>query len=243
MAESVKKDKKIRTLGDRNKNQTSDGIIQSGVTNDDWIEFDASFFSYSSSNVITVSTIDISDYFQVGDKIKLYQNSLTKYLYIRAIGSTTITLTGGSDYSYTNHAITWIRMSRMATPFGFPAKFNWTPSKTYEFPHLVTGVTSEYAYFRMEGSIISFWYGLALTISSGTTAGYIQVDYPWTLDLPISGTDFFTHVGIAVVSMGSMQFRVLSSATNLSIFTMQSAGAEGLTYFDGSVEWVLPLEE
>ncbi len=70
--------------------------------------------------------------FTPGTKIKVTQTS-TKYFYVvsssYASPYTTVTITGGSDYSLTaNPSARWI--SYQANPQGFPDWFNWAPTVT-----------------------------------------------------------------------------------------------------------------
>lgn len=85
-------------------------------------------WTWASSTTITVPT-DATTRFQKGDKIWC-TNSGTKYFYVVGVAATTLTVSGGSDYSVANAAISSIKMSRYPHPFGFPTQFNWVPTFT-----------------------------------------------------------------------------------------------------------------
>jgi len=71
-------------------------------------------------------------FFPVGTKIKFIQGGQTKYFYVISAaysgGNTTVTVTGGSDYSVANQPITEFHIAH-GTAFGFPEWFNWTPTQ------------------------------------------------------------------------------------------------------------------
>lgn len=94
---------------------------------DGWIEVSDSW-SYASATTVTVPT-DAATKYSVGDKIK-FDNSSTKYFYIVAIAATTLTLSGGTDYTVANSAISAIYYSKAETPLNFPASFNYSPTIT-----------------------------------------------------------------------------------------------------------------
>lgn len=85
-------------------------------------------WTYASASTITVPS-GATALYQAGDKLWM-TNSGTKYFYITSVASTTLTVTGGSDYTVANAAISSIYVSRADWPFGFPAHFNWTPTLT-----------------------------------------------------------------------------------------------------------------
>lgn len=86
----------------------------------------ADTWTYASATTITVPTGAASLY-SVGDKIKLTQTT-TKYFYVVAVADTVLTITGGSDYTLANAAITSPYVAHTANPVGFPQWFNYTPT-------------------------------------------------------------------------------------------------------------------
>lgn len=92
--------------------------------NSGWIPADQSW-AYASANTITVPSGATAIY-SVGDKIKITQTTV-KYFYVTAVADTTLTVTGGTDYTVANAAITENYYSKAASPVGFPGWFSWTP--------------------------------------------------------------------------------------------------------------------
>lgn len=89
---------------------------------------------YASASTFTVPG-DITPYIQKGDKFRLTQPTLgTKYGYILSASygapNTTITIAVNTDYTIANEAITNFWVSRLSLPYGFPTRFNWTPTLT-----------------------------------------------------------------------------------------------------------------
>lgn len=80
-------------------------------------------WSYASSTTITVPSGAASIY-QIGDKIKITQTT-DKFFIVTAVADTLLTVTGGSDYSVANAAITSPYISRIERPFGWPGWFNY----------------------------------------------------------------------------------------------------------------------
>jgi hypothetical protein len=95
-----------------------------------WIPAEETW-TYASSTTFTISG-DKTGKYQKGDKIKLTQTSV-KYFYIIGVSyssnNTTITVTGGSDYSLANATITNPCFSKIENPQGFPISgFSYTPT-------------------------------------------------------------------------------------------------------------------
>ena len=110
-----------------NKIQNSGVIINdsgqiSGDGLDGWI-YDTDTWSYVSTTSFKVSGKDVRYKFPKGTKIKLVQSGSTKYFYVTATAysaDTTITITGGSDYSLANATISGQAYSYAAAPQDFP---------------------------------------------------------------------------------------------------------------------------
>lgn len=85
--------------------------------NTGWIPADQSW-AYASANTITVPSGATAIY-SVGDKIKITQTTV-KYFYVTAVADTTLTVTGGTDYTVANDAITSPYYSKATSPVGFP---------------------------------------------------------------------------------------------------------------------------
>ncbi len=96
-----------------------------------WLEAgDGETWTYASSDDPTYTltiTGDKTGKYQKGDKLKLTNDGSTKYFYVTDVSysspNTTLTLTGGNDYSLANAAITNPYYSKVENPQGFPACF------------------------------------------------------------------------------------------------------------------------
>ncbi len=99
---------------------------------DGWIPFSEAA-TYATASTFTVTGLDLTSIISKGDKLKL-NNTTLKYFYVTGVsfggGDTTVTVTGGSDYSLANAAITSVYYSKLETPNGFPDWFSYTPSFT-----------------------------------------------------------------------------------------------------------------
>lgn len=90
---------------------------------------------FGSSTTFTYPA-DLTGILDAGDKIKVTNNGSVKYFYVLppvlfSAGSSTVTITGGSDYSLVNSGspvMASLYYSKMATPHGFPQWFNYTPT-------------------------------------------------------------------------------------------------------------------
>lgn len=144
-----------KTLGNPLFQGTWDGWI---AANETW--------TYASATTITVPSGAASRY-QKGDKIKITNNSATKYFYIVSVADTVLTVTGGSDYTVHDSAISNNFYSKIENPQGFPVWFNWTPSYgagAGTFSSVTTGV----AKFMVKGDSYIAMIRCAGTLSDAT---------------------------------------------------------------------------
>jgi hypothetical protein len=78
------------------------------------------------ATTITVASGAASIY-QKGDKLRFKQTAGTYvYMYVVSVADTVLTVTGGSDYTVANEAITVPAYSHIENPLGFPQWFNLT---------------------------------------------------------------------------------------------------------------------
>jgi hypothetical protein len=86
-------------------------------------------WSYASATTINVSSGATSVY-SVGDKIRFKQTAGTYvYFYVTAVADALLTVTGGSDYTVANEAITANYYSKSSSPVGFPQWFAYTTTR------------------------------------------------------------------------------------------------------------------
>jgi hypothetical protein len=137
-------------------------------------------WTYASSTSFTISGDKTSKY-SVGDKLKLDQSGV-KYFYVTAVSysnpNTTVTITGGSDYTLANSAISSPRYSKLETPSGFPVWFNYSAVASGS-----TGSAGTYSQdnqtrrFKLEGTYCSFNISFRIT-DKGSWTGNVLVNRP-----------------------------------------------------------------
>ena len=124
---------------------------------------------YVSTTSVRFVGINLTSVFPVGTKIKCTQTTV-KYFYVIAAaysgGDTTLTLTGGSDYTVADAAITEFAYSHAAVANGFPDWFNYVPTYGGSGSMTYTSVTTDYAKFKLDGILL-----LLKLICTGTTGG------------------------------------------------------------------------
>ena len=109
-----------------NENQSIDNdayLYAVSVTNGGWIPATGVAWTYASATTISVPSGAASIY-SVGDKIRIKQGAGYKYYYVVVVADTLLTVTGGSDFTVANAAITDNYYSKATSPVGFPATFN-----------------------------------------------------------------------------------------------------------------------
>ena len=132
----------------------SGGVAIAGV-GDGWIDFPV-IPTYVSATGMRFSGVDYSGLIQKGDKIYIDQSG-NKYFYVTAVAfstDTTITVTGGSDFTVANAAIVNPQFSKQASPQGFPLTFTWTPGYTGFSSNQATSV----AEFSITGGFVSIFF-------------------------------------------------------------------------------------
>ena len=156
-------------------------------------------WTYTSATTFTISG-DLTAKYQVGDKIRLKQSGSYKYFHIVGVSygapNTTITVTGGSDYSVANASITDNYYSRAEHPFGFPDWFNYSPTVTW-----TNGPTSptDIAKFRIQRKTVTvLWRRTGTASGSGSTIFTVTVPVDSALfttadkTYPVEGGTFVT---------------------------------------------------
>lgn len=186
-------------------NLDNSNILQfgaSGITSlhfkyiwDGW-QYPNETWTYASSTTFTISGDKTGNY-QKGDKIRLKQGGSYKYFYITAVSysapNTTVTITGGTDYTLANATITDNYYSKAERPVGFPLIFNWTP--TWTNLTVGNGVLGLGQFALVGGNQLEF----SLKFTWGTTtsaSGEIQFSVPIAISSsePTSGV---VHCGEA----------------------------------------------
>lgn len=94
----------------------------------DWIDLNPTDITYISPGVFQINNVDI---LFIGDKIKLIQSGITKYFYVDyqdVETSIIFTLIPNGTVTFDSSDITSFAYSRVNTPSGFPAYFDWVPT-------------------------------------------------------------------------------------------------------------------
>lgn len=132
-------------------------------------------WAYASATTFTVAGVDVTAKFSKGTRIKLTQSATVKYFVVTGSSfstNTTVTITGGTDYTFINNTVILNYYSYAANPQGYPTEFSYAPT--------VTGFsgtpTTEFARFSVNGNLCQFRFGIQGT-SNATT---------FTVTLPIT---------------------------------------------------------
>lgn len=133
-------------------------------------------WTYASATTFTVAD-DVTGTFTKGTRIKLTQSSTVKYFVVvdssHSAGTTTVTITGGSDYTLANSAISDVFYSYQANPQGYPDWFNYTP--TYGGFSSAPAVGGGVIQFRVEGRICTFQHYAATNGTSNASTFTVSV--------------------------------------------------------------------
>lgn len=180
-------------------------------------------WTYASATTFTVAGVDVTAKYHVGTKLKLTQTS-AKYFYVTAVSfstDTTVTVTGGSDYTLANAAITNPFFSYMVNPQGFPRAFSWTPT----FVNL-SGGTLNYAKFGIQGG--QCFFELKYTLAGAGVAGAVTFSAPTSITADMVSTIEVIEGSVALQDTGTAAFGGIlrwGSSTTIEIAALGSAGS------------------
>lgn len=207
--------------------------LESKVSNDTgWREVTDSW-AYASATTITVPS-DATAKYSVGDKLRLTQSTV-KYFYVTAVTTTVLTITGGTDYTLTNAAISDISYSKSATPSGFPQVFSYAPT----WGNVTQGNGTLTSKFSMNGKEVSVDIHLVFgntssstnnTILAGTLpvaahAMYTATSLIPTGNLRIQDTGVAVYVGYVRMGLNEYQLtRFTTPGTNIQETTIPALG-------------------
>jgi hypothetical protein len=187
-----------RTGGDTN----ADGLLIGKGTGsfrhagpyDGWVAANETL-TYASATTFTCSAA-LAGVLQKGDKIKLTQTT-AKYFYVTGVSGTTVTVTGGTDYTLANAAITLPFYSHESNPLAFPQYFTWAPTLGN-----LSGGTQNYAVFSIENKTVTFSW--KYTLAGAGVAGSVTYTPPVTAAAEYD----------AGVTLGNARFKDASSGQN-----------------------------
>jgi len=144
---------------------------------DGWISAEETW-TYASATTFTVAGVDVTAKYPKGTKLKLTQTTVKYFYVVNSAFSTdtTITITGGSDYTLANAAITNNYYSYIGTPQGFPQWFNYTPTYGAGGSMTFGSVTTNVGEFAICGMTT-----ICYVYATGTTAGTASSTITYTL--------------------------------------------------------------
>jgi len=192
-----------------------------------WIKLDDTV-TYASATTFTIAG-DWTGILQKGDKFKCTQTSV-KYFYIIGVSysspNTTVTVTGGSDYTLADAAITSPYFSKVENPQGFPTIFNYSP--TYGG---FSADPTEDMYFFIKGKVCYVNYQTGVPGTSNANTFTISAPVVATGDgrAPItaatnSGALLTTAPGSNFVFIGTANATTLRLAINSSSVGWSTSG-------------------
>lgn len=129
--------------------QSVKAYVDASGSTDGWLSI-SDTLTYASATSFTISGVDRTSVFTKGTRIKLTQTS-AKYFVVTSSSfstNTTVTITGGTDYTLANAAITSPYYSYQASPQGYPTWFSYTPT----FSGFSSSPTVGQARFKVDGA-------------------------------------------------------------------------------------------
>lgn len=111
---------------------TQENVVSAGGSTDGWTAAGETWV-FASSTTFTVAGMDVTAKYSKGTRVKLTQSATVKYFVVvgSAFGTdTTVTITGGTDYTFANAAVSANYYSYETNPQGYPGWFNYAPTWT-----------------------------------------------------------------------------------------------------------------
>lgn len=176
-------------------------------------------WAYLSSTTISGPSADIA-LMRVGTKIWINQTT-DKYFYVIGKSGTTITVTGGSDYTVANATITAGYFSNEETPSGFPAVHNYTPLWTAQGTQPAIGNGTLQGTFRIVGG----WCDFDMYFEAGGTTTYGTQNYYWNFPVPENSFYQRTSRNMSFHGGGYFENSGVQGYMSHGGFTSNSAGA------------------
>lgn len=108
-------------------------ISAAQLPTDGWTSDSATPWTYASATTFTITGQDQTVKFSKGTRLKLTQTTVKYFVVVDSTfggGNTTVTITGGTDYTFANAAISANYYSYAVNPQGYPGFFAYTPTYT-----------------------------------------------------------------------------------------------------------------
>ena len=176
--------------------QTSGSILDNEVKTG-WV-LDTDTWVYVSSTSFKIEGKDVTSKFPKGTKIRIDQTGL-KYFYVVSTSfstDTTVIVTGGTDYTVANAAITSPSYSYVETPQNFPDWFNWTFSSVSASGSMtVSNITYVVnTKFCIRGRWLTLKFRVDMTLGGSTSTAIIFTGIP----APTLGSTQYIGAGMAL---------------------------------------------
>ena len=104
-------------------------IIDNTIPIDGWTPAN-DIWTYASATTFTI-VWDVTWKYQIWDRIKLTQTTVKYFVVLKVVfstGTTTITITGGTSYTFANAVVSLNYYSKEASPQWYPNWFNYSPT-------------------------------------------------------------------------------------------------------------------
>ena len=145
----------------------------------DWFKMPVSEYYYIDPNTIGVNSTRIpSEYFNIGDKLRIKQIDADRYFYVTSTTDSSIIIHGEHDSTFLDIEIQEFSRSRISNPIGFPSVFTYFPT-VYDGSGVVipTWTTKTYSWWII-GTVLYAQIRL-LTASNPASNNIIYVDSPF----------------------------------------------------------------
>jgi len=201
--------------------------------------------TYSAAQTVTVSSA-LAAMLQKGAKLKLTNDSTTKYFYVSAVSGTTVTLAG--EVNLANSAITSVYFSYADCPFGFKRGEDWYKCSVYQSgtQSIANGVDSVKVNLDAETSDPNGNYDHTTNFQYTTPiSGYYLVQAQVGITMPASGCDLMLSAsgfagssrlsriygtfGGSSVYVGGSRIAYIAKGTSIYPQIYQSSGAARTT--------------
>lgn len=186
---------------------------------DGWVDDTAETWTFASFaagppavGTFTVSG-DVRSKYPVGTRIKLTQTTV-KYFVVTAAptfagGNTTVTISGGTDYTLANAAISANFHSYVVNPQGYPTWFNFDGGVTG-----FSGTPAKNLVFKVDGNACTIHIYINGT-SNATTLGFTLPVAPDAANYPIALVGNVINGGTFQSTPGSIQLTSIATAIQL----------------------------
>lgn len=211
-------------------------------SNDGWVEV-SDTWTYASANTITVPSGAASIY-KKGMGIRIKQGAGYKYYYITIVADTLLTVTGGTDFTVANAAITDVAYTLSpSTAIGFPVKFACA-APSWDTTYIDNGTggqqpTAGGASFRVWGDTVELIVYLgAANVSKNGAGNILSFTIPSTLPNIVNSTNGVLGL-LWVPSIPAFGFAYSGAAATITMYTTASMSDNAnLTNASVSVKWV-----